>query len=409
MKTLRRLCYVEMKRAITSLPLFILGAIVLSAMIGLIAFCSGRIFYKTDNTSNVSIGLVLENSSSTIEKVTKYIGEMDSFDNQISFQETTLEDAYQQLEKGEFIAFMIIPPNIFQSILDGTNERVTIVLPKNPSISTVLFQELALSGAKTLSSAQASIYAISDVFYTEELEETLDVVFKNINFKNLQYALVRESLYEKVITSTAGETSIYIYYIASGIVLFLLLWGITYCHFLEPHKKSFYSLLKKEGINAFQYISIKFIIVFLLYVISSLLIFAIAKFVLLLFEVTAFELAFSTLPILFSSILLVVSTIILIYKLAPTTSSGILLLFLASMILLLLSGGFIPLAFFPESIRIFSSYLPTTLLMKQMLALLSHTPSSLLQWNTIGYCLLYTVFFYIIIIYLEHKKWRKYE
>ena len=56
---------------------------------------------------------------------------------------------------------------------------------------------------------------------------------------------------------------------------------------------------------------------------------------------------------------------IFLFRICQTSMGGVNLLFLSSVILIFLSGGFVPLSFLPDSIKSFSTFLPTTLWLEE--------------------------------------------
>ncbi|HKM04210.1 MAG TPA: ABC transporter permease [Lachnospiraceae bacterium] len=400
MTTILQLIRIEMKRAIKSLPQLILGAIVLSVMIGTIAFCSGKFLYGKGPLAKVSIGLVVDNNSTNINWVVDFMSHMKSTENMFDFQMETKENAYVLLENNDISAIMMIPDDVLGSIMDGTNHHVQVIFSKSSSISNILLQELSRSGAKILSSAQASIYTITDLYIEYGLSSYLNDTQLALNITNLQYALMRDELFRTSSTSTTGAVSVVSYYVASGILLFLLLWGTTYSYFLKKDSPPFQQKLTCLGIHSTSYILIKLFVTFTTYFLSIGFLLSIVTIYMKI--VWNFNIIFSMMTILsvFIIILCISTFILLLFEFAPTPTSGILLLFIMSILLIFLSGGFIPSAFFPNNLRHFSDYLPTTYLRNEII----HVLISKYEASNLVPLVLYTIVFLLLTIAIHHRR-----
>lgn len=400
MKKLIALQLLELKRALRALPQLLIGAVLLSFLIGTIAYCSGKLLYRTEALSTITIALVGSDNSELPSTVLDYVNGMGSTNGLFQFRTATQVTAYEQLAAGKITAIIIFPAQIIANIMNGTNEPVQVILPESAGLSSLLLQELTSAGAKTLSSAQAGIYTVTDLYLENGMQAFLEESYQAIDRMNLKYALSRDNLFAPDTALVTGELTAVTYYAASGILLFLLLFGTTCSHFLQKESTAFHQLLRCASISSASYLLIKWITVFMACLIGSLSISFFAYLANNIFFNIKIPFNFFSLLSFLLVLLFISSFILFIFQLAKSAGNGIFLLFTTSILLLFLSGAFIPIAFFPASVRQLSAYLPTTFAMHQIANLFIAKPSAA---NNIALAL-YMLMFYSSSVIIQYKR-----
>ncbi len=365
----------EFKKIIHAFPQILTGSMVLSIIIGTIAFCGVKLLYPDSDFDTIKIDIVLSENSSSSASVIDLVRNMQSTKDMFTFQIADKETAYADLAMEKAVAVMIVPDNMIEQILDGTNSPIQIVFAKSSSLSTLLLQELTRAGAKILSSAQADIYTITDLYVAEGLQAYLQESYDAINRTNLRYALARDRIFQIKSTSATGTVSVITYYSASAVLLILFLSGSVCSTFLTNEPKAFLQQIKAIRIPSYFIILIQWLCTFLIYYIICILIFLLMS---VLNHTTYPVTASSHIPLLSCSILIafISSYTVMIYRITPTTATGILVLTISSLLFLFLSGAFIPTAFFPNSLTWISMHLPTTDAFHKTTMILSDTPSA---------------------------------
>lgn len=379
---------IEFKKLKHALPQLLLGTVVLIFIIGTIAFCGIKLLYPSSTLKTVQIDIVLSDTSPSSVSAIDLIRNMQSTKDIFVFQIADEESAYADLSNGKAIAVMLIPDDMINGILDGTNSPIQIVFAKSSSLSTLLLQELTGAGAKILSSAQADIYTITDLYVEEGLQEYLQKSYDTINQTNLRYALARDRIFQIKSTSVTGGLSVITYYSASAILLLLFLFGNICSTFLVNDPKSFQQKIKAMSIPSYFIVFIQWLCVFFIYLGILLVLFLLISFL----NHIGFPISSaSQIPLLSCSILIafISSYTLMIYRIIPTAAMSILILTISSLLFLFLSGCFIPTAFFPFSITSISMHLPTTYAFHKTALLLSD--SSSVQYN--GILLIYSILF----------------
>ena len=378
----------------------LIGAIVLAFIAGTIAFYAVGNLSASKTASKVPVALVIENDSELMDFALDFISDMESIHEHFDFQKMTAPEATLALENGDVCAVMQLPADVISGILDGTNRHIPITLSDHDILSAILLQELASSGAKTLSAAQAGLYAMTDLYIDAGIANELDSAYLEFDIRTLQYALVRDDLFHTNTASPTGTIPLGDYYLASGILFFLLISGIGYVRFFHHADNSQHQKLSSARMGSFltgissytsvllaQAVTFLPILLYILYLlVTGSLTFLICLKVLLLF----FVLLSTTAAYLF-----------FLLTLTKNPSIGVTLIFTLTILLMLSSGCFIPTGLLPLALLPLRPYLPTTAMMHQLFHILSFQNGTSYQYpvlmNNYAHSLcLYTIVFLLL-------------
>ncbi|BCZ44892.1 hypothetical protein psyc5s11_09590 [Clostridium gelidum] len=364
---LLNLIKIEIKRVLRFLPHLVVGALALCFIIGVISFSASKVLYEKKDKNRVNIAVSLQENESSEKFMISIIKDMKSVKENCNFVQVNNEEAaYKMVEDGEAYGAIIIPKHLARDIMDGTNTPATVLLPNKSSIEAMLIKDLIDGGTKSLSSAQAGIYAITyeyEEVYNQRITKALQ---DNINIKYFDHTLARESYFNHKEISGAGELTPLEYYICSGLVFFMLLLGMVFSKALCPNNVAFYEKLKPYRISKGIVILTRIISVFISYVIIAIsgfcLYVGIAKYLgtdIVIFKIRDYIL------ILFI-ILCVVSFVVCIFTISESQISGTLILFITTIGMNFISGGFIPTVFLPKAIQSLAPYMLINILSKQI-------------------------------------------
>lgn len=349
----------------------LLGAIVLALLAGTIAFCTIKEMDASGTSISVPVAVVVEDQSDLFNLLLSFLADMQSTEQHFVFRVMTEANAYRALDDGSVAAVMLVPKDVISGILDGTNIHVQVFLSETNALAAILLQELSAAGAKTLSAAQAGTYAMTTLYRTAGRADALSDAYAALDLRNLSYALARGDLFHTVRANATGEESVLLYYLASGILLFLLLFGICYLSF---YGKSHAACQEKERACGIGYPTV------LLSRFGGILLYQLFLFVLLAALTPFFARTFLlSVPdclhmlglaavILFS----VGSFFFFLYELIPAPGYAMLLLFLLSILMMLVSGCLIPNAFLPAWCRRIAAFLPVRPWMQTLFSILGY-------------------------------------
>ncbi len=369
----------QQKRICRYIPQMILGAIVLAVFAGTVAFCAVSKFTDTAEALKVPVALVIESDTDTMQLALNIISRMESVEEHFVFQPMNEQDARVALKNGKVCAVMLLPENVLEGIMDGTNYHIPVLLSDSDVLSAVLLQELAISGAKTLSAAQAGTYTMTELYRNAGLSSALNDAYMELDIRNLQYALVRDDLFHINQASPTGNVSLKNYYLSSGVLFYLLLSGVCYAGFYHRGSKAQIQKLSSARIG----LVTQGISQFCSILISQLT----AAFPLFLFltwwNITNHISATTFWKILFLALLLLLSStayLLLIMSCSKSSGMAVILIFTLSVLLMFISGCFIPIGLLPESLLRIRTFLPTTAMMQQLFHMMSFSDRTTYQY-----------------------------
>lgn len=352
--------YLEIKRACKIFPYFFAVIMVLMLLTGVMASMAGKMLTEASVAGRITVGVVIPPGDKLAKKAITILGSMDSVKGICDFIYLNEDEGKKQLDRGEIMAMMVVPPQLVQGIITGVNVPVNVILPDGAGVESLVFQELVTSGAATLSAAQASIYAAGQLCMEYGKNHKISTVEEELNKIFLDYILPREDYFRLMEAKTIGDITMAQHYGLSAAVLFLLLCGIPISLFLKPKTPVFQMKMKLLGMARRSVVMIQTMVVALLLTAAAFLP------VCLIWMWGVLEFAWHQIPLLLLICLIISSFIVAVYEVCGSLTAGVLFLFLTSVGMLFVSGGMIPSVFLPEGIRQLSHLMPTTVLMDGM-------------------------------------------
>ena len=217
----------EVKKTLRMFPRMLLQAILLMVLIGTIAFCGVKSADKEPLAVSVEVAVASQEDNRLTRMALSYVENMESVSRLCSFRQTTEEEGFALLEKGDVAALIVLPDQLVEGIMNGVNPSVDIWFCRHAGLEAMLFRELTESGAGLLRVAQAQIYGAGDMAHAYGLTERLSGIEAQIDSYNLAFALDRLALFDSETVSIFGALNGMQFYLASGIVLFLMLAGMA--------------------------------------------------------------------------------------------------------------------------------------------------------------------------------------
>lgn len=217
----------ELKRVAGRLPSLFIGAVVLTMLVGAIAFCALIAVQSDDEDMQVGakVALVAPDDALT-EMAISFVTEMESVKDWCHFERYSLEEGLAALEKAQVVAMIELPDNLIYSIMDGSNIPAKLYLPGEVSLGGELLEIIAQAGISLLQVAQGEIYATIDLYADYPMDESLGELYEDINFYNLNLSINREDLFKHTTLSETGGIDTAAYYGASAVSLVTLLFGL---------------------------------------------------------------------------------------------------------------------------------------------------------------------------------------
>lgn len=230
----------------------VLLAVVCLAAAGVIVFCAGISRNRGSGEPVLKVGYTAQENRMTALAVA-YVQGMESVKSLCSLEAVTEQEGKQLLQEGELSALIVLPDDVINEILSGSNAPATLYLPKihNRAVSggglgavgSMLFEELAAAGMGMLGTAQAEIYAADAIlqelsgqsgYGTEDLgTDLLQSMYDDINRFNLQTATGREGLFQEKTLSLTGNDTYIVYYGSALAAIYVMLAGLFFGGFCK--------------------------------------------------------------------------------------------------------------------------------------------------------------------------------
>lgn len=350
---MKMLFFLQLKRAIKAVPKLIAGAVIPLFFAGMAVFWTMKQHSDTTGTLLSPVALVNQDSDAYLDFIFPLITDTDAASS-FSFTLMEEEEALAALKNGTVCAVLLLPEQMFSGILDSTNIPARLYLPEGDSFPSLLLAKFAEAGALTLGSAQAGIYAASDLYRKYGLSDLRSDIYYEINLVNLKYALDREAVFSTRSTTATGELSLIEYYGCTLFFCLLLFLGAGMGSFLcNALPNTLTNQLKRNGVSSFCFEASLYLPLVLFYL------FAVAflgfSTYLLLPELTFTP---SALLFLLCMALCLAAFTQVVFSLFRNAGRGLLAYTFVGLLMIFLAGGFLPYAFLPNTFAILPPFLP---------------------------------------------------
>lgn len=400
--------YIEMKKTLRMLPRMLLQAVLLLFLTGMIAWGGVRSMERDPLTPGAEIAVVVREDNGMTRLALNYVENMESVSQFCRFRQTTEEEGFRLLEKGEAAALILLPEQLVEGIMNGVNPTVDIYFPKHAGLEAMLFRELTKAGEGMLRVAQAQIYGACDTARAYGLTEQLSVMEAEIDGYNLAFALDRLALYDTESVEVFGSMNVLQFYLASGTVLFLMLAGMAMYPVLQREPSVLRRQLERQGTGKVWQCFCQWLCgILCMGIVYGLLWAAMRQAVLLLpwsvggtpDPAAGGFMAGSTagsvgIKVGLAALVVMTSTsfLYLLHSLAGSRSGGILLVFVCSVAMVYLSGGIVPSVFLPQAMQKLGERLPAAYLIQAAGGVLTGTGAAVGREPVAALCC-YTVLF----------------
>lgn len=348
-----RLLRAELKILFKSIPLFLTGFIVLGLICGGFSLFASEYIYSEDS-GKIKMALYYPDEEASALMIAA-IEKMESARENLVVIKVAEDEVRPMVERGEAYGGVIIPDGFVSDIIKGENTPAMVYLPKSGTADALLVKSYLSAGIGDLAAAQAGIYAFMDYFGEEAGKD--DIVDLNIVYLNTAFS--RESIFKDFTVSAAGSLTLLQHYTIYGILIFLLLLGITLSETGLSPSAALAEKLKVRGIGVFKLYFINLITALIFY---SAAVWAITGLLFLLPEdlgltpVLSFDSVTGIISVTaFCAIF--VSGVFYIAELA-----GILIILFFTLVCGLLSGAILPLSFLPEAVTDLSAFMPVKIM-----------------------------------------------
>lgn len=397
---------IETKRLLHTLPGFMSSLLSTVLLALLILFLAGDFLPEVLEVKPFRIGLCVEGSDMMSDYVKNYVQQMESTEDLVEFQEMERGEVEKALQEEELTACILIPERTAQSIMDGTNIPIQVFMGAGADNAERYLQRRLLTlltecGAVMIDVPQAETLLLYEmqVEDPQELGVTLDL---------FHFGLVTDSenWFEKEMLNAFGSAGLKEYYLAAGLSLVLLFWGLG-CGSFFREQGNLPLLLERRGIPLFFQQGVKQALFIGLYLAPVLLL------------ATAANVGGGRIPALLSTadmgkmmvLLLLCSAMLALqcsffFQLAPTAAGGIVCNGIWALAGFFGAGGVLPSVFLPKTVTGICGSLPAGICMELLLQMVTGKGNA--GGKTAGIMLLWCLLFGLggqLVFY--RKQWSK--
>lgn len=339
-----------------SLPRLVICTVIFAVAVVAVGICGNAILGRSlKDYVNIRVAAVIPEGDSDIALAFHLIANMDSIKSVCEFEQLDIDTALEKLARGELAAIIEIPEGFIDSLMYGENTPGIVTLPENAGIESLFFGSLIGAGAQFLSYSESGIYAVGRLLdeygYGTLAQNAQDVLYDYY----IESTLNRGTFFKSETVSTTGGLSIAEYYICSGIVLMLLLCGMTVADRFSNRPAAVMESLRANRISKgyirvseLAGVTIMFFLLFAVILIAAGLSFGagyvqltaggIALFLLLAFSVSSF--------------------IMFMCCIADSGLVSVLLMFLSTALMMYASGRIVPSSYLPPIVERIGRWLP---------------------------------------------------
>lgn len=351
----------ELKRTLKLIPYLLAGAIALSAVIGAVAFCAGKILASSNKLNDKkTIAFSSADNSELIGMVVSSLSKSESITTLFNIIEADYEDVETMAENDEAVVSVVIPKGFMYSLMNGANYPIELYFSKTASIYSLVISELSRAAQTTLKAAQAGVYTLYDYYEEQDALRYASEANTELNIIYLKKALLRGNMFKPTTLNSTGSLDIQTFYMSSGIMVIMLLLGCVFILRMKDTNAIIAVKLRQNGIGAISQSMVHiFCITFSLYVLFTgilLTVYLFNQFMALGLNLNLPYMLLNGLALCFCSACIIA----FISSVVRSRFSAILFLFISVIVSGFISGAFLPSAFLPEIVNRIGKYLPTT-------------------------------------------------
>lgn len=349
--------FFQIKSVFRTLPRLILCTAILAVIVVIAGLCGNKILNsgQEKNTVNVTVAVVMPENDLRVNVGFNIIKNMDGIESFCTFVSTDMDTALDMMANGDVVAITYIPEGFVDGIMYGDNTPAILITPENAGIESLLFCSVIDAGSHTLAYVQSGIYSVNELLTAHNMTSSIQEAETALNEYYTKYALGRDKFFEAKEVSLTGNVSTAGYYICSGIVLLLLLSGLTVSGHFSSYTANVRGVLKRERIGDSY---IRFSELFSV----SLMFYALFAVVLIIAQLTfgkkILNMNIAGFLTLFLIILSIESFIMFINTLTENRLSSTLVIFISTAAMLYACGRIVPSLYLPDGVASIGNFLP---------------------------------------------------
>lgn len=361
---------------------------------------------KNPEELKLKLGIVSDDKTTYLGMGVDIINTMDAAADRISFINMAERDAKNALNAGKIIGYLYIPDGFINALQNGENKEISYVTSKmNSNLINEIVCEISDIVSVLIVSSEKSIYAMESYMYDVNTDaKSYNQALDDINMMLIKKVFGRDVSLNIKILDESASLSPEKYYLASFLIIYLYLIGVSVSSFANKHNQTLHKALASKGLSAFHQIFSEYLAYSIFLIISIMLLIISAFMISIFFRNNLFDILgigfMQLLLIIFTISLLLAAIISLIFEISADRISGILILCLSCIILGFCGGCFYPLRLFPKALKYFGRLSP-------LYPAVKYTHSIILNEANVfylGFMLLYTIALFLLTVFIRRSR-----
>ena len=322
---------------------------------------------EDDNRKKITIGITGDLSQTYLGVGINALQSIDSSRFSIEFLTMEEEDARQAVLNNTITGYIRIPDGFVKALTKMNNIPVVYVTGEKPSgFGSVMMNEIAKTISDIVIETQKGIYGMQNASIQLNKKQNYKQNTTKINVEYIDTILNRTNTVKTEYIGISDGLSMGAYFVCGGIMIFLLLWGITCNSCLYKKDRSNEKLLVSKGHSVFFQVLCEYLIFLLITVVMFTVIFAVAGFAIQnvkwgikeIDSVYPYDFILYVIKIL-PVIIMITSLQFMLYEMISGYVGVLLVQFVYAIGSAYICGCLYPSSYFPEHIRNIASFLPT--------------------------------------------------
>lgn len=325
---------------------------------GLVLFCvsllagpaAGRLLSDGVDFEGLTIAITADDGDGTPALLETIGGNLRDVRQYCTFSAMSRGEAEAALASGEVSAVLDLPPGFLRGVMDSTNPDVTLTIPSDAPLRSLLSCTAGTAVVDMLDAFQRAIYSVLDSYDISPAPGlSRDEVTFQINLRCIGWALGREKCFKHISLSPAGALTAAEHYTLSLLAYLVLACAPLAAVLYEPRRLRAYRRLRCAGHGAGAYwaTSVSAAALVLFPAVFAVMCLAGTEPLRALGAAAAWS-VFASVGYAFFSLLV------------PTVSGCGTVSFLAAFAALFLSGGILPPVLLPHSLQYAARFSPVT-------------------------------------------------
>ena len=362
--------YIQFRRILKLLPVIMAMTLIVFGCVGVFAVLYLNSDAMTEGSRKYRIAIVGNTTDSYLGFGVAALSKLDDSRFMVEFPTMTESEARQALVRGEVTSYAVIPDELVDSIVYGTNYApVTFVgSTGQKGITGILVEELTEIISTLIVRSQSAIYGMQNILRNHGMSSKWNEATDSLNLRYIDMVLKRTQVCDLEILGLSNGLATGEYYFCSMLIFFLLLAGINSSPLFGRRNSELMRLMASRGVGAFRQVAGEYLIYLFLNLCCLLGVFLVLipvfgkgtvnlagwegmeANVLMGFYVRLIPVAAAFAAMQF-----------LLYELTSGVVSSILLQFICGISMAYLSGCFYPASMFPDVLKRIGELVPTGL------------------------------------------------